>query len=195
MPLVGGLARPLLRHHLRLGLDAARRHRLRDDLARARRARGVELADPARLLRRRGRHHRQPHAGCSASSTVNFGSQIQVYYLIAAWCLLCIDRDVRAHPHAVRPHVQRGARQSRARASSSATAARWCASSPSASRASSPASRAGSRPSISRSSMQRYVGAAAVRRRAARWPLSAASAHFVGPVARRDPGDLPAGRC
>ena len=61
--------RARVRRHLRIGLDPARRHRLRDDLARPRRARRVELAHPAQLLRRRGRHHHQPHAPVSASST------------------------------------------------------------------------------------------------------------------------------
>ena len=43
-----------------------------------------------------------------------FGSQIEVYYLIAFWCFVCVAGDVCAHPHAVRADVQRRARQSRA---------------------------------------------------------------------------------
>ena len=43
-----------------------------------------------------------------------FGPQIEVYYLIAAWCFFCDRRDVRPDPDAVRADVQRGARQSRA---------------------------------------------------------------------------------
>ncbi len=46
---------------------------------------------------------------------ISFGPQIQVYYLIAAWCLIVHGRDVRLHAHAARAHVQRGARQPRAR--------------------------------------------------------------------------------
>ena len=45
---------------------------------------------------------------------LNFGPQIQVYYLIAGWCLLSHDCDVCAYPHAVWPHVQCGAREPRA---------------------------------------------------------------------------------
>ena len=47
---------------------------------------------------------------------LNFGPQIQVYYLIAGVVPAVHGRDVCAHPHPVRPHVQRGARKSRARA-------------------------------------------------------------------------------
>ena len=72
----------------------------------------------------------------------SFGPQIQIYYLVAAWTMIAGDRDVRADPHAARAHVQRGARQSRARRSSSATIRTSSAISPSASPASSPASRA-----------------------------------------------------
>ena len=62
------LRRPRVRHHLRLGVDAARRHRLRHDLARPRRARRLELAHPARLLRRRGRASPPTAPSCCASS-------------------------------------------------------------------------------------------------------------------------------
>ena len=62
-------------------------------------------------------------AGISANRTKllrvfdwNFGPQIQIYYLVAAWTLICGHRHVRAHPHAARAHVQRRARQSGARA-------------------------------------------------------------------------------
>ncbi len=46
---------------------------------------------------------------------ITFGPQIQVYYLIAAWCFALHDRDVRADANAARPDRQRSARQPRAR--------------------------------------------------------------------------------
>ena len=58
LPLAGGLARPPLRLSSSAGcVDQARRHRLRDDLARRRRDGRGARADVARLLRRRGGHH------------------------------------------------------------------------------------------------------------------------------------------
>ncbi len=42
-----------------------------------------------RFLRRRGRHHRQPHQTFRIFAW-SFGPQYQVYYLIAAWCLICM---------------------------------------------------------------------------------------------------------
>ena len=45
---------------------------------------------------------------------LNFGPQIQVYYLIAGLVPVVHGGDVRAAAHAVRPHVQRGAREPRA---------------------------------------------------------------------------------
>ena len=58
-----------------------------------------ELVSSARsscaLLRRRGRHRHQPHQA-AAFFGCKFGPQIQIYYLIAAWCFVCHGRDVRA---------------------------------------------------------------------------------------------------
>ena len=141
MPLVGGLAGLLFGCDLRLGLDPAQRHRLRDDLAGPRRAGRLERADPARLLRRRGGHHRQPH---QAVPHLRLELRAADPGLLPDRRLVPALRvpDVRAHPHAARPHVQRRARQSGARAVRRLRPAAWCASSRSASRASSPASRA-----------------------------------------------------
>ena len=109
------LRRPAVRHHLRLGIDAARRHRVCHDLARPRRARRLELAHPARLLRRRGRGDHQPHQAAA---------RVRAQFRPADRGLLS-DRgvvpsghagDVCAQAHTVRPHVQRGARECRARA-------------------------------------------------------------------------------
>ena len=61
-------------------------------------------------------------AGISANRTKllelfgwNFGPQIQIYYLVAAWTLIAVDRDVCADPHAAWTNVQCRSRQSRAR--------------------------------------------------------------------------------
>ncbi len=103
-----------LRHHLRLGLDETRRHRVLDDLARHRRTGGGVFADPARLLRRRGRHLDQPHLDAAPVR----------HQLRPADPGVLPDRrlvpavhggDVRLHAHAAGPHVQRGARQPGAR--------------------------------------------------------------------------------
>ena len=86
VPLVGGLSRPVLRRAARLGLDPAQRHGVRNDLARRRRTGRIVRADPAQFF--------GGEAGISANRTNlprlfdwNFGPQIQIYYLIAAWTL------------------------------------------------------------------------------------------------------------
>ena len=193
LPVVAGAAgrrprRAALRHRLRLGTTRARRHHLRDDLARPRRAgaRRASLMLP-RLLRRRGRHHHQPHARCLPVFGLTFGPQIQVYYLIAAWCL-------RLHRW----------RCTRSRARRSAACATRCATTPSAPsssattrsavrfiafvarRASSPAS-----PAALRAINYEIVTAELRQRRHA--PASCCSSpiiggigYFFGPVHRRD---------
>ena len=55
--------------------------------------------DTAALLRRRGGHHHRPHDLVHLFG-ITFGPQIQVYYLIAAWCFVSRGGDVRADPHA-----------------------------------------------------------------------------------------------
>jgi len=46
---------------------------------------------------------------------LDFGAQIQVYYLIAAWTFFCGPSDVCDHPNAIRTDGQRCSRESRAR--------------------------------------------------------------------------------
>jgi hypothetical protein len=77
--------------------------------------RSLELADPARILRRRGRGEYRPHQAAA---------RVRSQFRPANPGLLP-DRgvvpslhgnDVRAHAHSLRPHVQRRARESRTRA-------------------------------------------------------------------------------
>ena len=112
--------------HLRIGLDPARRHGVRDDLPRACRAGGIELADPARLLRRRGGHHHQPHANVSPLR-LEFRSADPGLLSNRGLVPHLDDRHLCGHSHAVRSHVQRGARIPSA-SSSSAAAGPWCVS-------------------------------------------------------------------
>ncbi len=63
-PVVRRDRRPRVCDDHRLGHDQARRHGVRDDLARHRRIGGVLVADPALGVRRRVRHHHGPHRAC-----------------------------------------------------------------------------------------------------------------------------------
>jgi branched-chain amino acid transport system permease protein len=115
VPLAGAAAGPAVRPRARRAHDATRRHHLRADLARRRRARSTRRPSccPASSAARRA----SPRAGRRPRSLLglDLGSQLQVYYLVAVWALASAVamRGVRAH--ARRAHVQRGARQSRAR--------------------------------------------------------------------------------
>ncbi len=115
MPIVGGAGGARLRRPVRPRLDQARRAGLLHDLARHRRARVLELVHPAHLLRRRGGDHHQPR---QARAAVRAQVRAADRSLLSHRDLvLPVHRgDVRADPHAVRTPVQRGARQSRARA-------------------------------------------------------------------------------
>ena len=90
LPLVGGLAGLVFGLRVRLRHHAPRRHAVRDDLARHRRNGGGQRADVHRVLRRRRRHRHQPHRRRHACMGISYGPQIQVYYLIAGWCLVCM---------------------------------------------------------------------------------------------------------
>ena len=92
LPLIAGLAGGFFGVHLRLPDDAQGRHAVRDDHSGHRRDGIRRLADVPGLLRRRGGHHRQSHGGAPlfGISSLTFGPQIQVYYLIAVWCVACM---------------------------------------------------------------------------------------------------------
>ena len=112
---------------------------------------------------------------------LNFGPQIQVYYLIAAWCLLCVvamyaltRTPLGRMCNAVRDNPERAA----VRRLQSAHA---CASSRSASPACSPASPARWRRSISRSPIRRELGAAQSGRGAAAAYIGGVG-NFIGPI-------------
>ena len=144
------IGRARLRRPVRPRFDPSGGARLLDDLARHRRARVVELVHPAHLLRRRGGDHHQPgEARAVLRAQVRAADRGLLSHRDLVLRLRA--RDVCADPHAVRAHVQRGARQSRAGRIRRLFARGWCASSPSVSRRSSPGSPAGSRRSISRS--------------------------------------------
>ena len=70
-----------------MGIDPSQRHGVCDDFAWRRRTSRLLRAHPAQLLRRRSRHLRQPHQ-TAAVFDLNFGSQIQIYYLVAFWTLI-----------------------------------------------------------------------------------------------------------
>jgi branched-chain amino acid transport system permease protein len=120
-------------------------------------------------------------AGISANRTKllkffdwNFGPQIQIYYLVAAWTLICMigcmpSRVPRSGACAMRSATTPNA------CSSWATIRMWCAISRSASPASSPASRARWPPSTSRS-RTRPISARCSPARCCSRPISAASA-------------------
>ena len=73
------------------------------------------IAHAAGLLRRRGRHHRQPRRRAASRSASTFASQLQVYYVIAFWAIVAAALMYAFTAHAGGPHVQRGARQPRTR--------------------------------------------------------------------------------
>ena len=115
IPLIGGLGGLLFGVIFGSVSTRRARHRLRHDLAGPGRAGRVERAHFARLLRRRGRRHDQSD---QAAAPVRLEFRAADPGLLPDRRLVpgLHDRHVRADTHAVRPHVQRRARQSRARA-------------------------------------------------------------------------------
>src|SRR5258708_954114 len=106
---------PCFRDRVRLGFDQAQRHRLRHDLARSRRACGLQLSHPAQLLRWRGRGDDRSHP---ASAIVRHRLRPADRGLLPDRRLVPVVHvpDVPVHPYTARAYVQCGARQCRTRA-------------------------------------------------------------------------------